>query len=48
MLKNKENRISTKHNNVYSQLLGYSLLGNSFGISSGSFYFTNLVASQRN
>ncbi len=29
--------------NVYSQLLGSSLLGNSFGISSGSFLFTNLV-----
>ncbi len=33
----------TAHNNVYSQLLGYRLLGNSFGISSGSFLFTNLV-----
>ena len=29
----------TAHNNVYSQLLGYRLLGN----SSGSFLFTNLV-----
>jgi hypothetical protein len=28
---------------VYNQLLGYCLLGNSFGISSGSFLFTNLV-----
>jgi hypothetical protein len=33
----------TAHNNVYGQLLGYRLLGNSFGISSGSFLFTNLV-----
>jgi hypothetical protein len=29
-------------------LLVYRLLGNSFGISSGSVSFTNLVASQRN
>jgi hypothetical protein len=28
---------------VYNQLLDYRLLGNSYGISSGSISFTNLV-----
>jgi hypothetical protein len=33
---------------VYSQLLVLCVLGKSYGFSSGSFSFTNLVASQRN
>ncbi len=34
---------STTGNNVYSQLLDYRLLRKSYGFSSGSFSFANLV-----
>ena len=39
----KIDKKQTGYNNVYNQLLDYRLLGNSYGISSDSFLFTNLV-----